>query len=377
MLFTMSGLEARAASYSITVSNLTAPETITAGDSFDIKGTIRSTYTIKSAKIGICDSDGKWISGHYTTKKPAKKIYGLSRANDKLHIDTLSKGTYYLKVYVTDSKNHKKTAVKQEFKIKAASAFSIKDLSVPEKLTEGDTFSVKGTVKSEYNITSIKIGVCDTEGNWLSGHYTTRKPAKKTYSLANAGSSMKFSTLTPGKYCFTVQATDSNKTTETILKNEFTVVKKPSKITVSGYTYPVSLKESSSFTLKGTVKSVYNIKKVRVGIWNNDTGKWYSGMMAEFKPNKTTFDISQADKEIRFSDLTEGTYYYKVYVSDTEGYNKSVIKKKFNVSKIASKFTVSSNVSYPSIMTRGSSFSLVGTVNSAVELDSVTIGICD
>ena len=377
MLFTMSGLEARAASYSITVSNLTAPETITAGDSFDIKGTIRSTYTIKSAKIGICDKDGKWISGHYTTKKPAKKIYGLSNANDKLHIDTLSKGTYYLKVYVTDSKNHKKTAVKQEFKIKAASAFSIKDLSVPEKLTEGDTFSVKGTVKSEYNITSIKIGVCDTEGNWLSGHYTTRKPAKKTYSLANAGSSMKFSTLTPGKYCFTVQATDSNKTTETILKNEFTVVKKPSKITVSGYTYPVSLKESSSFTLKGTVKSVYNIKKVRVGIWNNDTGKWYSGMMAEFKPNKTTFDISQADKEIRFSDLTEGTYYYKVYVSDTEGYSKSVIKKKFNVSKIASKFTVSSNVSYPSIMTGGSSFSLVGTVNSAVELDSVTIGICD
>ena len=94
MLFTMSGLEARAASYSITVSNLTAPETITAGDSFDIKGTIRSTYTIKSAKIGICDSDGKWISGHYTTKKPAKKIYGLSKANDKLHIDTLSKGTY-------------------------------------------------------------------------------------------------------------------------------------------------------------------------------------------------------------------------------------------------------------------------------------------
>ena len=377
MLFTMSGLEAGAASYSITVSNLTAPETITAGDSFDIKGTIRSTYTIKSAKIGICDSDGKWISGHYTTKKPAKKIYGLSKANDKLHIDTLSKGTYYLKVYVTDSKNHKKTAVKQEFKIKAASAFSIKDLSVPEKLTEGDTFSVKGTVKSEYNIKSIKIGVCDTEGNWLSGHYTTRKPAKKTYSLANAGSSMKFSTLTPGKYCFTVQATDSNKTTETILKNEFTVVKKPSKITVSGYTYPVSLKESSSFTLKGTVKSVYNIKKVRVGIWNNDTGKWYSGMMAEFKPNKTTFDISQADKEIRFSDLTEGTYYYKVYVTDTEGYSKSVIKKKFNVSKIASKFTVSSNISYPSIMTRGSSFSLVGTVNSAVELDSVTIGICD
>ena len=160
MLFTMSGLEARAASYSITVSNLTAPETITAGDSFDIKGTIRSTYIIKSAKIGICDSDGKWISGHYTTKKPAKKIYGLSKANDKLHIDTLSKGTYYLKVYVTDSKNHKKTAVKQEFKIKAASAFSIKDLSVPEKLTEGDTFSVKGTVKSEYNIKSIKIGVC-------------------------------------------------------------------------------------------------------------------------------------------------------------------------------------------------------------------------
>ena len=58
MLFTMSGLEAGAASYSITVSNLTAPETITAGDSFDIKGTIRSTYTIKSAKIGICDKDG-------------------------------------------------------------------------------------------------------------------------------------------------------------------------------------------------------------------------------------------------------------------------------------------------------------------------------
>lgn len=377
MMLGVLGLEANAASYSITVSNLSAPETITAGDSFDIKGTLKSTYIIKSAKIGICDADGKWISGHYTTKKPEKKIYGLSKANSKLHIDTLTKGTYYLRVYVKDSKNHKKTVVKQKFKIKAASEFSIKDLSVPEKLTEGDSFSVAGTVKSEYNITSIKIGVCDADGNWLSGHYTTKKPGQKSYDLSKANSKMKFSALTPGTYWFTVQATDSNKTTETILQNEFTVVKKPSKITVSGYTYPVSLKEGSSFTIKGTVKSVYNIKRVRIGIWNNDTGKWLTGMMKEFKPDSQTFDISQADAYIRFGDLVGGTYYYKVYVTDTEGYSKSIIKKKFTVSNIASKFTYSSNISYPSVMTQGSSFSLVGTVNSAVELDYVKVGICD
>ncbi len=377
MVFTMSGLEASAASYSIKVSSLTAPELITAGDSFDIKGTIKSTYIIKSAKIGICDAEGKWISGHYTTKKPNKKTYGLSNANSSLHIDTLSKGTYYLKVYVKDSKDHKKTVIKQEFKVKAASAFSIKNLSAPEEITEGDAFSVKGTVKSEYSIKSIKIGVCDVEGNWLSGHYTTKKPNKKTYDLSNVSSSLKLSTLAPDVYCFTVQVTDSNKTTEIILQKKFTVSKKPSKITVSGHTYPVSLKEGSSFTLKGTVKSTYNIKRVRVGIWNNDTGKWYSGMMAEFNPDSSTFDISRADSSIRFSDLVGGTYYYKVYVTDTEGYSRSVIKKKFTVSNIASKITISSNCSYPSVMTQGNSFSLVGTVSSAVELDYVKVGICD
>ena len=377
MIFTASGFESGAASYSIKVSNLTAPGTIMAGDGFDIKGTIKSTYIIKSAKIGICDADGKWISGHYTTKKPGKKTYGISKANSSLHIDTLKKGTYYLKIYVKDSKDHKKTAVKHKFKIKAASAFSIKNLSVPENLTEGDSFSVKGSVKSEYNIESIKIGICNTEGNWLSGHFATKKPAAKTYDLSNASSSLKLSTLTPGSYFFTVQATDSNKTTQTILQDEFTVTKKPSKITVSGFTYPVSLKEGSSFTLKGTVKSTYNIKRVRVGIWNNDTGKWYSGMMAEFNPDSTTFDISQADSSIRFSDLVGGTYYYKVYVTDTEGYSRSVIKKKFTVSNIVSKITISSNSSYPSVMTQGNSFSLVGTVNSAVELDYVKVGICD
>lgn len=377
MVFTLAGFEASAASYSIKISNLTAPESITAGDSFDIKGTIKSTYIIKSAKIGICDEEGNWLSGHYTTKKPEKKTYSISNANAKLHIDTLSKGTYYLKVYVKDSENHKKTVVKQEFKIKAASAFSIKNLSAPEEITEGDTFSVKGTVKSEYNIKSIKIGICDAEGNWLSGHYATKKPAKKTYDLSNAGSSLNFSTLAPAVYYFTIQVTDSNKTTETILQSKFTVNKKPSKITVSGYTYPVSLKEGSSFTLKGKVKSVYNIKRVRVGIWNNDTGKWYSGLMAEFNPNSDTFDISQADSRIRFSDLVGGTYYYRVYVTDTEGYSRSVIKKQFTVSNIASKITISSNCSYPSIMTQGNSFSLVGTVSSAVELDYVKVGICD
>ncbi len=376
MVFALPGPEVFAASYSIKVSNLTAPEILTAGDSFDIRGTIKSTYIIKSAKIGICDEEGNWISGHYTTKKPEKKIYGLSNANSSLHIDTLSKGTYYLKVYVKDSENHKKTVVRQEFEIKAASSFSLKYLSAPEEITEGDTFSVKGTVKSEYNIESIKIGICDAEGNWISGHYTTRKPAKKTYGLSNANSSLKFSTLEPAVYFFTVEVTDSNKTTETILQNKFTVNKKPSKITVSGYTYPVSLKEGSSFTLKGTVKSVYNIKRVRVGIWNNDKGEWYSGMMKEFKPDSATFDISQADNEIRFSDLVGGTYYYKVYVTDTEGYSRSVIKKKFTVLNIASKITLSSNSSYPSVMTQGNSFSLVGAVSSAVELDYVKVGIC-
>lgn len=377
LIFGISGTEAVAASYSVTVKNVTAPEEITAGNIFKIKGTVQSTYTIKSVKIGICDESGKWLSGHYTTKKPEKKSYFISNANSKLNFNTLEKGTYYLKVYVTDSKNHKKTALKSKFTVKAASSFKINSLEVPKELTESDSFDISGKVQSTYNIKSIKIGICDSDGKWLSGHYTTKKPEKKSYSVSNANSKLNFNTLKQGTYYLTIHVTDSNGAEETILQHEFTIGKRLSEFTVYDYTYPVSIKEGDSFSIKGIVKSEYNMTRVRVGIWNDDTKKWYSGMMTEFVPDSKIFDISLADNDIKFGKLTAGTYYYRVYVTDSEGVSKSVIKKKFTVSDIESKLTVSDDKTYPSVMTEGSSFALTGTVESAVLLDYVIVGICD
>ena len=104
----------------------------------------------------------------------------------------------------------------------------------------------------------------------------------------------------------------------------------PSEITISSSTKPKSLKVSQAFTLKGKIKSKYDLSKVYVGICTTK-GSWKKGMYVVRKPGRKTFKISSVDALIKFDELKKGTYRYRVKAIDSRGYSKRLINAKFTV----------------------------------------------
>ena len=203
------------------------PDEIYKGDMYAAKGTVTSTYTIKSITIGICDSEGKVLDGHSVTKKPGTKTYDLGKIKKTLHTDTLKTGTYYYKVYVKDSKSHTKTLVKEPFKVKKA--FQSSDITYAKVLVTGTDKPIAGMINTAYAMEKIDLGVADSTGKeWVICR--TYKPKTTYFDVSSADAKLDLSGLTPGKYYFKLYITDVRGCTSTVkrsfeVKDAFTVSK--------------------------------------------------------------------------------------------------------------------------------------------------------
>lgn len=98
------------------------------------------------------------------------------------------------------------------------------DVTKPTSLYKGSAFTLKGTVKSAYPITRIKVGIKDDNKNWMKGYYVVRHPDKTSYSLSNVDPYIEFNKLKEGTYYYAIHVTDSKGYKKTVLSSEFTIV---------------------------------------------------------------------------------------------------------------------------------------------------------
>ena len=105
------------------------------------------------------------------------------------------------------------------------------------------------------------------------------------------------------------------------------------KITISGYNYPRTIKKGSRFTIKGKIKSNANLKKVVVVVEEYKTGKDIPYATKKVKTSAKVYNLANIDKYISFRKLPVGEYRYKVKATDVNGATKTLISKKFKVVK--------------------------------------------
>ncbi len=146
-----------------------------------------------------------------------------------------------------------------------------------------------------------------------------------------------------------------------------------SQFTLSGVTKPGTLKKGQAFVIKGMINSALTMSRVEVGIVKD--GKWVSGCYANKYPKSRSFNIFTADSSIAFGNLAPGTYYYRIWAHDANG-GRKVLDHKFVVSSTTatSKITLS-GVTKPGTLTKGKSFMIKGTVNSALAIKQMSVGI--
>ena len=89
-----------------------------------------------------------------------------------------------------------------------------------------------------------------------------------------------------------------------------------------------------SYSIRGSIDSTTYIKKVEIGVTNEIDGEWASDTThyKKSKVNKRSFSLSgAADNAVRFGTLAEGTYYYTIIATLTDGSVWELRHQKFEV----------------------------------------------
>ena len=144
-----------------------------------------------------------------------------------------------------------------------------------------------------------------------------------------------------------------------------------SGVSIKKYSAPTTLKTGQKFVVKGTVSSTQTIKRIEVGIVNS-SGKWTSYKYDNKKVNAKSFNLSKADKKLKFGKLAEGIYYYRIYVHTADGKTHTVLDQKFTVKTPR---PVVSDCTQPDELKIGKGFSLKGKITSDTKMTKVEIGV--
>ena len=103
-------------SSSVTISGYTYPSgTLTKGNTFSIKGTVKDTKAIKNVRISVVTTAG--VEKFAASASPNAKSYDIHKLDSKLTFRQLPAGSYIFRIAVTDANGVVKYMVTKSFKV--------------------------------------------------------------------------------------------------------------------------------------------------------------------------------------------------------------------------------------------------------------------
>lgn len=347
--------------------NLTRyPVQHTQGNNFGLRGTISSNYKIKKI-YGYIKQNGNIIQSTEDTPNVKSVNVKEQRLNNNLVFETLGAGNYTLEVQAVDASGNGITVTKNFSvvgqSVKAESNLSINLDKYPVTLNAGSGFGLRGSVTSNYNIAAVNGYVVNANGSTVLSSKDTPNSTYMDIRYANLNNDLVFNNLGAGNYVMRVVATDNSGRTVEVSKN-FTVVSNSvnsnSDLSINLDKYPVSLELGSSYGLRGSVTSNYNISVVKGYVYNSNGQTVLSSVDY---PNSTYMDIRPArlNADLIFNNLTIGNYAMKVVAADASGRTVEATKN----------FTVKSKAAYVDNSPNGNG--VTGTVVIPSNWDNLSI----
>ena len=199
------------------------PVQIIEGNAFSVYGVVTSPNNILAVTIGVYSADDGAAAFEYTGK-PGTKTYDIHNVDYLMTFSKLTVGDYVYKIVATDTKESDVVLLEKEFEVFSKDQFNtlkLTDENYPTEFSEGQTFSITGTITSDYNITSVTCAVRSSNGTLM--FTKTSNPGTTSYSVSNLDRYMTFSKLTAGTYIYTVTASDKYNSGVVLLEKTFTV----------------------------------------------------------------------------------------------------------------------------------------------------------
>ena len=198
------------------------PTEIIEGNTFSVYGIVTSENNIQAVTIGVYKEDGEKAFEY--TGRPGTKTYDIHNIDYLMTFSRLTAGDYIYKIVATDTVDSNVVLLEKEFKVLSKAQFEtirISGENYPTSFTAGSTFSVRGTITSDYAISAVTCSVRSENGTL---QFTkTVNPGTTSYSLVNIDQYMTFSRLGAGTYVYKVTASDAYNTNVVLLEKTFTV----------------------------------------------------------------------------------------------------------------------------------------------------------
>lgn len=320
---------------SLTLTGATYPTTLKQGDPFIARGVITSDCDITKVVIGAYNSSGK--AEFEYTGLPGEKSYDINNVDYLLSFSKLGIGSYTYKIVASDEERSNVVLLQKNFTVRSTAAVNTLKLTgenYPTSYTQGEGYSVKGIISSNYNITRVVIGAYRSDGT--VGFEYTDAPQSKSFNINDVDYSLPFSKLRAGTYTYKITASDTEVSDVVLLQKSFTVTTSgtvASSLKISGENYPTVLSPGEGFSVTGIVSSDCNITKVVIGAYRSDgtVGFEYTA-----QPGAKSYDINNVDYLLTFSKLKEGSYTYKIVASDAKQSNVVLLERKFTVTSSSS-----------------------------------------
>lgn len=341
------------------INTTTRPtENMEQGKPFYFKGKITSGYNISTATVSILTPGGQLLGPEWSkTVTPNKTTVDIATSGlDSLKFGNLEPGSYTMRLTAKNSIG-RSAEWKEPFSIKSktvtpaptptpapvvptpaptpqptptpqpvqpqppASSLTIAPTTWPgQDMEPGKPFYFKGSITSNYTITSATISILSPDRNTI---YQTRTiaPNKTTVDIATSGlDSLKFGQLASGSYLFRLTAQDDSGNTQA-WEQAFSIksASVASTLTIAPTTKPgQNMAKGKAFYFKGKITSNYNITSATISILSPDGGSTYQ--TRTITPNKTTVDIATSGLDsLKFGKLASGSYLFRLTATDASG----------------------------------------------------------
>ena len=212
------------------------PTSINQGSSYGLRGTIYANGAKTTVTTEVINKSGKAVLSTADTisANSTGNIKNMN-ANNKITFNTLGAGTYTLKFTAKNSAGTKTWS--KEFTVKGKSSSSSSSSSsskpkstlnvnltkYPTSINKGKSFGLRGSVTSNYKITTVIGTIHDSKGNVVQR--TTDYPNSTSMDIryANVNNNLIFNKLAKGYYVLQVTATDTSGT-QKVWSSGFNVV---------------------------------------------------------------------------------------------------------------------------------------------------------
>ena len=241
------------------------------------------------------------------------------------------------------------------------STLSLSAYTYPTALSVGASFRITGTLASNYPITWVRAAAYDNSGKIASSSYKT--PGTYAFDILEINATMRFGILAAGRYVYCIEAKDSSGAYKMLLMQPFTVGETSQSQTVFSYRVntdgsPLNVRSGPgvSYDRVGSLPdgADINVRKIQDG-WAYTTYNGVSGWasMEYLKINYTPMNVVEATPKPTASPTPSPTNKPTASPSPTPAATPDV----------DSTLSVR-EASYPTSLSVGASFRIVGTVTS-------------